>query len=189
METPTTIASNATEREFLYEKEIESLYKAARGSRSPERDEAIIMLSYHHGLRVSELLKLRWDNVNFEEATIFIKRAKGSKDGVHPIPGKEMRLLRKLKRLQKGSFLIYSFVNKDAPLHRVGVYDRVSELGSIAQLPIKVHPHMFRHSCGYYLANSGKGLREIQDYLGHKNISNTVIYTQLAPNRFNGFWD
>jgi type 1 fimbriae regulatory protein FimB/type 1 fimbriae regulatory protein FimE len=52
---------------------------------------------------------------------------------------------------------------------------------------LKVHPHMLRHARGYKLANDGQDTRAIQGYLGHKSISNTVKYTELAPNRFAGF--
>ncbi len=55
--------------------------------------------------------------------------------------------------------------------------------------PIPVHPHMLRHSTGFKLANDGQDTRAIQHYLGHKNIQHTVAYTQLAADRFNGFWE
>jgi len=51
-----------------------------------------------------------------------------------------------------------------------------------------IHPHMLRHSTGFYLANLGHDTRAIQGYLGHANIKNTVIYTELSPERFKEFW-
>ena len=54
--------------------------------------------------------------------------------------------------------------------------------------PIQVHPHMLRHGCGYKLANDGVDTRTLQDYLGHRQIANTVRYTELASGRFNGLW-
>jgi len=59
----------------------------------------------------------------------------------------------------------------------------------VAELQFPVHPHILRHGCGYYLAAKGIDTRAIQEYLGHANISHTVRYTQLAPHRFDGFWD
>jgi site-specific recombinase XerD len=47
---------------------------------------------------------------------------------------------------------------------------------------------MLRHACGYKLANDGHDTRALQDWLGHKNIQHTVIYTQLSPERFREFW-
>ena len=52
--------------------------------------------------------------------------------------------------------------------------------GQEAKLPFPVHPHMLRHACGYKLANDGHDTRAIQHYLGHRNIQNTVRYTQLS---------
>lgn len=64
----------------------------------------------------------------------------------------------------------------------------VSKAGVRAGLPTKTYPHLLRHSCGYFLANKGCDLRLIQDYLGHKQIQNTVRYTALNPRRFAGLW-
>jgi site-specific recombinase XerD len=55
-------------------------------------------------------------------------------------------------------------------------------------LPFKAHPHMLRHAAGYKLANDGHDTRSLQAYLGHRNIQHTVRYTELAANRFDGFW-
>jgi type 1 fimbriae regulatory protein FimB/type 1 fimbriae regulatory protein FimE len=53
---------------------------------------------------------------------------------------------------------------------------------------LRVHPHMLRHACGFYLASRGHDTRAIQVYLGHKNIQHTVRYTELSPKRFQEFW-
>ena len=60
--------------------------------------------------------------------------------------------------------------------------------GQDAKLSFPVHPHMLRHACGYKLANDGHDTRAIQHYLGHRNIQNTVRYTQLSAQRFKDFW-
>ena len=52
-----------------------------------------------------------------------------------------------------------------------------------------IHPDMLRYSTGFKLANDGHDRRAIQDYLGHRNIQHTVIYTQLVADRFAGFWN
>jgi type 1 fimbriae regulatory protein FimB/type 1 fimbriae regulatory protein FimE len=57
-----------------------------------------------------------------------------------------------------------------------------------AGLKIKAHPHMLRHGCGFALANAGKDTRSFQQYLGHANIQHTVRYSDLAPDRFKGWW-
>jgi len=57
-----------------------------------------------------------------------------------------------------------------------------------AKLGFKAHPHMFRHACGFQLANQGTDTRTLQAYLGHRNIQHTVRYTELSPARFKNLW-
>jgi type 1 fimbriae regulatory protein FimE len=61
-------------------------------------------------------------------------------------------------------------------------------IGARAGLPMPVHFHMLRHSCGYKLANDGADTRAIQDWLGHRSITHTVRYTELSTTRFKDFW-
>ena len=61
--------------------------------------------------------------------------------------------------------------------------------GQRAGFHYPLHPHQLRHACGYYLASRGFDTRLIQDYLGHRQIRHTVLYTELAPGRFKGIWE
>jgi site-specific recombinase XerD len=63
-----------------------------------------------------------------------------------------------------------------------------ARLGERAGMAFPVFPHMLRHGCGYALANAGHDTRALQAWLGHKNIQQTVRYTELAPDRFKNFW-
>ena len=65
---------------------------------------------------------------------------------------------------------------------------RASSLNRAAGLEIKAHPHMLRHATGYALANQGTDTRTLQVFLGHRNISNTAQYTELAAGRFKNLW-
>ena len=64
----------------------------------------------------------------------------------------------------------------------------VRRTGELARLPFPAHPHMLRHGCGFKLANDGVDTRALQHYLGHRNITHTVRYTELRSDRFDGFW-
>jgi type 1 fimbriae regulatory protein FimE len=64
----------------------------------------------------------------------------------------------------------------------------IARTGKKAEIDYPVHTHMLRHASGFYLANEGQDTRVIQHYMGHKNIQHTVQYTELAADRFNGFW-
>ncbi|CAI2014251.1 Tyrosine recombinase XerD [Serratia quinivorans] len=63
------------------------------------------------------------------------------------------------------------------------------EYGRRAGLEVEAHPHMLRHACGYALADNGADTRVIQDYLGHRNIQHTVLYTAANAGRFRDLWE
>jgi site-specific recombinase XerD len=175
-------------REYLTEAEVERLMKAATGNRWGHRDATMILVAYRHGLRVSELVELRWDQVEFGAATLHVRRVKQGTPSTHPIVGDELRALRRLQREQdpKSPFVFTS--ERGAPFSTAGFARMLERTGIEAKFGFKVHPHMLRHACGYALANRGHDTRALQAYLGHKNIQHTVRYTELSPTRFKNFW-
>ena len=161
-----TVRRPARPREYLTEREIEKLIKAAGENRWGHRDATAILIAYRHGLRASELVALRWDDIDFQTGKLHVRRAKGGTASVHPIGGRELRALRRLKREAPAS--IYVFVSERlAPLSVAGYQRMVARAGEAAGFPFLVHSHMLRHSCGYKLANDGQDTRAIQHYLGH----------------------
>lgn len=175
-------------REYLTEAEVEGLMEGTKGNRYGHRDATMILVAYRHGLRVSELVDLRWDQVDFRTATLHVRRAKQGTPSTHPILGDELRALRRLQREQepKSSFVFTS--ERGVPFTTAGFARMVERAGSEAKLGFKAHPHMLRHACGYALANRGHDTRALQAYLGHKNIQHTVRYTELSSTRFKNFW-
>jgi len=174
--------------EYLTEAEVERLMDAARGNRYGHRDTSMILVAYRHGLRVSELVDLRWDQVDFRMATLHVRRAKQGTPSTHPIVGDELRALRRLQREQepKSPFVFTS--ERGTPFTTAGFARMIERAGIEAKFGFKPHPHMLRHACGYALANRGHDTRALQAYLGHKNIQHTVRYTELSPTRFKDFW-
>ena len=77
---------------------------------------------------------------------------------------------------------------RGAPFSTAGFARMVERAGVEAKFAFKAHPYMFRHACGYALANKGHDTRALQAYLGHRNIQHTVRYTELSPTRFKDFW-
>jgi integrase len=173
-------------RSYLTEKEIERLMKACQGARYPDRDRTMILIAFRHGLRVSELCGLQWTDVEFQTATLHVRRAKAGETTVQPILGDEMRALRALKREAKTPFIFVT--ERGSPFTTSGFASLVERAGLEAKIGFKVHPHMLRHATGYVLANKGTDTRTLQDYLGHKSIASTVRYTKLAPGRFKNLW-
>lgn len=155
--------------------------------RHGHRDATLILLSYRHGLRVTELVSLRWDQVDLKQGLMHINRLKHGNPSVHPIRGPELRALRRLQRDYPMLPYVFSSERK-APLTDDAIRKIVGRAGKEAKLPFTVHPHMLRHACGYKLAQAGEDTRAIQHYLGHKNIQHTVRYTRLSPDRFKSFW-
>jgi len=187
--TPTRLPNKELRtREYLTESELEKLFEAAKSNRLGHRDATMMLVAYRHGLRVSELVDLRWDQVDFRTATLHVRRVKQGTPATHPINGDELRALRKLQRDQqpKSPFVFTS--ERAAPFSTAGFARMIERAGKEAKLPLKAHPHMLRHACGYALANKGHDTRALQAYLGHKNIQHTVRYTELSPTRFKDFW-
>src|SRR5215212_1595393 len=175
-------------REYLTPKEVERLITAARQNRYGPRDAAMIRVAYRHGLRVSELCALRWDQVDFEHGLLHVRRIKNGTPSVHPLGGGELRALHKLQREAIPSPYVFT-TERRAPMSPAGFRKMLARTGEAAVFPFPVHPHMLRHACGYKLANDGQDTRALQHYLGHKNIQHTVRYTELAADRFKSFWE
>lgn len=175
-------------REHLLPNEVEAMIQAAKkAGRHGHRDATLILLAYRHGLRVCELVALRWEQVDFSRGTIYVNRRKHGVSSTHPLRGPELRALRQLQRNYPDS--PYLFVSeRGAVMAAATARGIIQRAGVLAGLPFSVHPHMLRHACGFYLASSGHDTRAIQAYLGHKNIQHTVRYTELAPGRFKDFW-
>ena len=114
--------------------------------------------------------------------------SRAAAESVHPLSGRELRALRRLKREQEPASPFIFTSERGAPFTTAGFRKMVARLGVAADFDFPVHPHMLRHACGFKLANDGVDTRSLQAYLGHKNIQHTVRYTELAPTRFKHFW-
>ena len=176
-------------REYLTEDEVSDLISAAgRVGRNRLRDATLILVSYRHGLRVSEAADLRWEQVELKRRLLHVRRIKNGRASTHPLGEQERKWLRRLRRLYPT--VRYVFVSElKGPLTAAAIQHIVARAGQLAGMPFRVHPHMLRHACGYKLANDGQDTRAIQAYLGHRNINHTVRYTELSPERFRGFWE
>jgi type 1 fimbriae regulatory protein FimB/type 1 fimbriae regulatory protein FimE len=177
-------------REYLTPDEVDRVIVAARraGGRLADRDALLIMIAYRHGFRASELIALRWDQIDLKAGTLHVARLKNGSPSTHPLRGPELRALRAWKR-EQGDATPYVFTSlRGGPMTRRTVHHVVAKAAKSAGIEFPVHPHMLRHATGFYLANAGQDTRAIQLYLGHKNIQHTVRYTELAADRFKDFW-
>ena len=175
-------------REYLTEQEVDLLINAARKTgRHGHRDAALILLMYRHGFRVSELVSLRWEQIDLKQGLLHVNRVKNGSPSSHPIRGPEIRALRRLKRDYPDTPYVF-VTERKGPLTTSTVRKLIARAGEKAGMDFPVHPHMLRHACGFKLANEGHDTRSLQHYLGHKNIQHTVRYTELTSKRFDNFW-
>jgi integrase len=180
-------------REHLTDAEMDRILKVVRADRNGKRNHLMILLAYRHGLRVSELINLRWDRIDLVECKIRVDRLKGSNSGDHPLQGDEIREIKAWQR-RHGSGIYVFLSEQGAPLTRRGFHRVIANAGVKAGLSFPIHPHMLRHACGYHLVNkgyAGKGMdiHPLAEFLGHKNIQNTVRYSVLDTKKFIGAWD
>jgi type 1 fimbriae regulatory protein FimB/type 1 fimbriae regulatory protein FimE len=147
-------------REYLTEAEVEKLRKAAGDNRQGHRDATMVLVAFRHGLRATELVRLQWDNVDFEQGKLHVNRAKNGSPSVHPLAGVELRALRRLKRESPESPFVF-VSERGPPFTTAGFRKMVARLGVAAEFKFAVHPHMLRHACGYKLANDGVDTRTL----------------------------
>lgn len=174
---------------FLTKDDVGLLLRTARskdGSRA-KRMAVMLELMYACGLRVSELVGLAENCINFDKKQILV-RGKGSKERLIPVAGtaltavKEYLLLREnfIRGGRKSIWLFPSLNAKSGHMTRDGFYKDLKDLAVLSGLdPCKVSPHVLRHSFATHLLHNNADLRSVQKMLGHENIGTTEIYTHI----------
>ncbi|MFO8143695.1 MAG: site-specific tyrosine recombinase XerD [Dehalococcoidales bacterium] len=148
-----------------------------------KRDIAILQMLYASGMRVSELVSLNLDSVNFEDGSVRCL-GKGKKERIIPIHQRAAKAVEDYIRDARPN-LVYAdekalFVNvRGERLTRQGLWQILKEYGRAAGLK-GITPHTLRHSFATHMLNGGADLRSVQELLGHANISTTQVYTQLT---------
>jgi len=176
---------------FLTEPEIEAFLQAAKKTRNGKRDHCLMLMVFRHGLRVSEAIDIRLSELDLSGCYINVRRLKGSRSGLQPIEGDEVRAIRSWMRdrvafKMAGSDLL--FLSEQGKFTRQTVNYLVKTIAKKAGFDFPVNPHMLRHTTGFILANKNTATRTIQELLGHKNIGNTERYTAGNPERMRGVW-
>ncbi|HEY9217060.1 MAG TPA: tyrosine-type recombinase/integrase [Phenylobacterium sp.] len=164
---------------FLTLDEIGRLLAAARGN---SRDRALFLLAYRHGLRASEVGLLRAEDLDLRSLRLTVHRLKGSHSGTHPLQPDEAKAIRAWlrDRPQPPSPILFPS-NRGDPIARRTLDWLIKKYGAAAGVPpSKRHFHCLKHSIATHLLEAGADLRFVQDWLGHANIQNTVIYAALT---------
>ena len=168
----------------LTREEMERLLSYPAKTLAEMRTVTIIELLYAAGLRVSELIGLRLENVNIEEGWV-LAFGKGGKQRFVPIHEEACERLKRYLAMREGYFADRDvgsevFLNKNGKkISRVSVWKDLADLGRKAGISQKLHPHLFRHTFASHLSQGGADLRSLQEMLGHANLTTTQIYTHL----------
>src|SRR6266705_7169884 len=179
------------DRKHLTAREVEKLLDATKGTRNETRDRCLLLLMFRHGLRVSEACGLVLSQVDIESSVLHVKRLKEGLSTTHPLRGGELKAIkvwlaeRATMKPETDAFFVSE---RRSPLSRKTAWLMIRDYSRRAGLPVEAHPHMLRHACGFALADQGADTRLIQDYLGHRNIQHTVMYTATNPARFERLW-
>lgn len=170
--------------------DVERLLAAPGQSNQPKalRDRALLEMLYATGMRVSELVSLKLEDVNLVTNDVRVRSDRGDKERIIPMQERAVQALRAYLERGRPSLVKNStdpnalFLNhRGQKLTRQGMWLIIKEYAEQAGIPFEVTPHTLRHSfAAHMLGNNKASLGEVQHFLGHASVSTTQIYSQLA---------
>ncbi len=170
---------------FLDRRDMEKLLSYPAGEAFAKvRAAAAIELLYASGIRVSELLGLRLESVNFQQGWLRVF-GKGSKERMVPVNAAALSRLKDYLSSRQRKFggqdvADELFLNRaGGRLSRVSMWKDIVTFGREAGVEIKPHPHLFRHTFASHLVQGGADLRSVQEMLGHVSLNTTQIYAHI----------
>ena len=168
----------------ISEKEVETLLNSINGSSNIElRDKAMMELLYATGVRVSELVNIKVNDIDFNRRVIRVI-GKGSKERLIPFGEKAFIALNNYLASRENKITKEIFLsNRGTGITRISFWNRVKFYLSRCGLSIKISPHTLRHAFATHILNRGADLRSVQMLLGHSDLSTTQIYTHIAKQR------
>ena len=140
----------------------------------------LLLIGYGAGLRVSEIVSLKWHDILFEEHKIHIKNAKGKKDRMVMLPYSIVTSLKLYRELYKGKHFVFEGQFAGEPYSAGSVQQVMRNAVKLSGLEKKGTVHTLRHSFATHLLENGTDIRYIQQFLGHSSIKTTTVYTHLT---------
>jgi type 1 fimbriae regulatory protein FimB len=174
-----TTAARIENIKFFTPDELRRLLSAAKKQSS--RDYALMLTGYRHGLRASEIGLLQVSDLDYKRMQLRVHRVKGSFGGEHLMQPDEVRAIKTWLRARPHESPYLFTSNRNLPIDRTTLDWLMKGYGEKLKLPAdKRHFHVLKHSIATHMLEAGADLRFVQDWLGHSNIQNTVIYTHLV---------
>jgi integrase/recombinase XerD len=162
--------------EVLTREEVSKLINSAETRKS----RLILSLLYSSGLRVSELVNLKPQDINFAENIGWVRGGKGSKDRMFTLSSNLAGEIKEyLKRKENSKYLF----SEEDPLTTRNIQKIVKQLRTKADIQKKITPHTLRHSFATHLLENGTDIRMIQALLGHSSLNTTQIYTHISSDQ------
>lgn len=167
--------------DMLTFEEVDLLLNSVNGSDIQSlRNRTMLELLYATGLRVSELVNLKFDNINIEEKFVRII-GKGNKERLIPFTDKAQMYLKIYLNNRQKSKSDYVFLTRlGKPISRIEFWRQLKNIAIAAGITKKISPHTLRHSFATHILSAGADIRFVQEMLGHSSISTTQIYTHLT---------
>ena len=173
---------------YLTEEEVNQLLNIPLKTPYDYRNKAMLELLYATGIRVSELVQLKLNNLDLHDDYIRVL-GKGSKERISPISSMAENYLKIYidqyrNKLLKNKDSDYLFINNfGKPISRQGFFKNLKQIAQKQGIKKESSPHTLRHSYATHLLSHGADLRVIQELLGHSDISTTQIYTHLLNDK------
>ena len=190
------VIGTVVNRKHITEVELAKLIDAAAANRWSERDQTMLQFAFRHGLRVSELVALRWQDVDWAGKNVVIMRRKqrtasGTRPNVHPLAPEEIKGLKRLfADYGSDSDFVFATERKGDDSRFLGfTTSGFSKLLRRLEAKAGIHnfgPHALRHGRAQSLADQGHDAFLIRDALGHANVATSNAYVAASPERLRG---
>lgn len=148
----------------------------------------IFEVLYSSGLRVSELVNLNWNDIDFNEGSVFVKNGKGNKDRISLISVKSIILLKKYRKIRKDNNEWIFQSNYKKRISRYSVYRRIKKMSERAGIKKRLTPHKLRHSFATHLLDGGAPRSVVQALLGHSDPKTTEVYAKISLENVKHFY-
>jgi integrase len=141
---------------------------------------ALFSVIYDCGLRAFEACNLCWNDISFDRQQVHVRRGKGGKDRIVPISQKTLQVLRVYRKHHPSMNLVFKQFGCDKPLNDAAIRWRLKDALALAGLDTRLTTHSLRHSYATHLLEAGEDIQTVQQRLGHKSVSTTMIYLHVA---------